>query len=204
MLITFLKGILVGLVVAIPVGPVGLFCLERTMSYGWKKVLPSIIVMAVADVCSAVLVIVGISYVIAITKEYDWIVKICTGSLFAGVGAQLIYSRNQPPKKLTASQVAATGLTTFLLSVSPVTLGLMLVLFPMLELASIDTMPPTLPGIFVGSGIWGSLILIGGHYIGMHLQGKVPLCKLIAGCVFIAISLISIIHSLISHFQLLD
>ncbi len=197
MLTTFLKGIIVGLVVAIPVGPVGLFCLERTMTYGWKTGLPSVIVMAIADVCSAVLVLIGMSYVLALTQDYAWIIKVCTGSLFACIGAQLIFTRNKPPKKFTATEIAATGVTTFLLSISPATLGLMILLFPMLEITSVDSMPLTLPGVLIGSAMWGAVILIGGYYIGKHLQGKVALCKLVAGIIFITIGLFSVIRAIL-------
>lgn len=197
MLITFLKGIVVGLVVSIPVGPVGLFCLERTTTQGWKTGLSSVIIMAVADVCSAVLVLFGMALLDEQLKAYGPIIRVCTGLLFAALGVKLILTRNKPPKEFSAKEIAATGITTFLLSISPATLALMILLFPIFKMTAESWLPLTLAGVLCGSGMWGSAILLGGHHIGKHIKGKVPVFKLVAGCIFTTIGIASAILAIL-------
>lgn len=191
MFLTLFKGILVGLAVAIPVGPVGLFCLERTTSCGWKTGLASTVSMNLADVFTALLVLVCMVLASELTAEYGYLVKIVTGLIFAGIGALLIATRKDMPKPYTPAQLAATGITTFLLSISPATVAIMLALFPLFNITAQYGLPGTLAGVFIGSAIWSLVILIGGHYIGRHLKEHLSKMKLGAGILFIILGLFS-------------
>jgi len=191
MFLTLFKGILVGLAVAIPVGPVGLFCLERTTSCGWKTGLASTVSMNLADVFTALLVLVCMVLASELTAEYGYLVKIVTGLIFAGIGGLLIATRKDMPKPYTPAQLAATGITTFLLSISPATVAIMLALFPLFNITAQYGLPGTLAGVFIGSAIWSLVILIGGHYIGRHLKEHLSKMKLGAGILFIILGLFS-------------
>ena len=191
MFLTLFKGILVGLAVAIPVGPVGLFCLERTTSCGWKTGLASTVSMNLADVFTALLVLVCMVLASELTAEYGYLVKIVTGLIFAGIGGLLIATRKDMPKPYTRAQLAATGITTFLLSISPATVAIMLALFPLFNITAQYGLPGTLAGVFIGSAIWSLVILIGGHYIGRHLKEHLSKMKLGAGILFIILGLFS-------------
>ncbi len=191
MFLTIFKGILVGLAVAIPVGPVGLFCLERTTSCGWKTGLASTVSMNIADLFTALLVLVCMALASELTAEYGYIVKIITGLIFAGIGGLLIATRRDKPKPYTPAQLAATGVTTFLLSISPATVAIMLALFPLFNITAQYGLPGTLAGVFIGSAIWSIVILLGGHYIGKHLKEHLSTMKLVAGIIFVLLGLTS-------------
>lgn len=189
MVLALVKGILVGLAVAIPVGPVGLFCLERTTSCGWKTGLASTVSMNIADGFTALLVLLCMALTSELTAEYGHIVKIVTGLIFAGIGILLIATRHEKPKTFTPAQLAATGITTFLLSISPATVAIMLVLFPLFNITAHYGLTGTFVGVILGSAIWGIVILLGGHYIGRHLKDHLSKMKLFAGTLFILLGM---------------
>ena len=191
MFLTLFKGILVGLAVAIPVGPVGLFCLERTTSCGWKTGLASTVSMNLADVFTALLVLGCMVLASELTQEYGYIIKIVTGLVFAGIGGLLIATRHDEPKPYTPARLAATGITTFLLSISPATVAIMLALFPLFNITAQYSLPGTLAGVFIGSAIWSLVILVGGHYLSRHLKDNLSKMKLGAGILFIILGLFS-------------
>ncbi len=198
MFLVLIKGLLVGLAAAIPIGPVGLLCLERTVSYGWRAGVTSTLSMNLADILTAFLVLLFMTIISDFTTNYAWLVSLITGSVFAFIGFMLIMNSKKPLKPITPAQLAASGISTFLLSLSPATVAIMILLFLRLELTTQEGLGLglTLLGVFVGSVIWSSVILIGGHQLGKHLKDNLPMFKRIAGCIFIAIG----IYSAVSQF----
>lgn len=49
MIILFLKGLMIGLAIAAPVGPIGLLCIHRSLSDGFKLGLMTGLGAAIAD-----------------------------------------------------------------------------------------------------------------------------------------------------------
>ena len=64
------KGFLLGLVVSIPLGPVGALCIQRTISKGYKAGLLAGLGAACADLVYALIAGFGVSVVI------DWLLKV--------------------------------------------------------------------------------------------------------------------------------
>ncbi|MGH7091517.1 MAG: LysE family translocator, partial [Stellaceae bacterium] len=80
-LITFLKGLVVGIVIALPVGPVGVLCVRRTLFEGLSFGLVSGIGAALADMMFGVIAGFGLTFVRdAILAYQDWLGE--AGGLF--------------------------------------------------------------------------------------------------------------------------
>jgi threonine/homoserine/homoserine lactone efflux protein len=65
-----IKGIILGLVVSIPLGPVGALCIQRTISKGYKAGLLAALGAAFADLVFALIAGFGVSVVI------DWLINV--------------------------------------------------------------------------------------------------------------------------------
>ena len=65
-----IKGIVLGLVVSIPLGPIGALCIQRTISKGYKAGLLAGLGAALADLVYALIAGFGVSVVI------DWLFKL--------------------------------------------------------------------------------------------------------------------------------
>ena len=62
-LLFFLKGIAAGFVVAIPVGPVAMLCIRRTLATNMKSGYATGLGAAVADTLYAIIAAYGISFI---------------------------------------------------------------------------------------------------------------------------------------------
>ncbi len=99
-----LKGIIVGLSASIPLGPIGVLCIQRTIMKGKKAGFVSGLGAATADGVFAILAGFGVSVVIDSLIEYQDALKIIGAVVLAIMGAKLVTTNpakqvRQPKKK---------------------------------------------------------------------------------------------------------
>ncbi|GEM_PF-5686189 len=188
----WLKGLIIGLTVAIPVGPVGLFCLDNTVTRGKMAGMSCATGMVLADIFSACIMIVGLNIFYDTLLAHKVLVKVLTSLLFAGMGISIIATRSRERKATNKKQLAALWLTSFILSVSPATFGLMLYLFPALGLIGASHSPLIVTGVAFGSALWCMAILFGGSFIRRCLGQDIKKFKTVVGCVFILFGMIGV------------
>lgn len=196
MIAYLLKGLLVGLTVAVPVGPVGLMCLENTVSRGKKAGLSCASGMVLADIFSASIMLIGIGLFYDAVLEHELAFKIVSGLIFSALGAAIVCTRNIPPKNTSKKALAGLSISSFILAVSPATFALMLFLFPALGLTDKAHPLSIVLGVAAGSALWCSIILGAGAFIRKYLGEKLPKFKLIVGIIFVLFGFIGILASL--------
>ncbi|MGH7044979.1 MAG: LysE family translocator [Stellaceae bacterium] len=160
LLVLLVKGIVVGIVIAVPVGPVGVLCLRRTIFAGRLSGLVSGLGAATADALFGAIAAFGLTFVSSWLFGYE-------NALRAGGGAYLIYSGgsalwSRTPDRLTDTPDAETLLRDFasafaLTITNPVTIVVFLAIFAALGLGGTRA---TLPrACFMVLGVWlGSLL----------------------------------------------
>ena len=188
-----LKGIVIGLTVAIPVGPVGLMCLDMTVSHGRRAGLSCSSGMVMADILSAGIMLMGIGALYAFITAHENSIRIITGLFFVALGVCLYLTRNNQRRQPTSTTLAGLSLSSFLLSISPATFALMLLLFPALGLTTQFSAPPVLAGVALGSATWCAVILGAGGFIRKLLGDKRAGFRGVIGGIFVGIGLISVI-----------
>lgn len=192
-----LKGLLIGLAVAVPIGPVGLMCLENTVSRGKKAGLSCASGMVLADIFSATLMLIGIGLFYDTIEAYETAFKIVTGLIFSALGAALLVMRNRPTKSVSSRDVAGLSISSFILAISPATFALMLFLFPALGLTEQARPVPVILGVALGSAAWCALILSAGKFIRNCLGDRLPVFKLVVGILFILCGIVGIIATVL-------
>ena len=197
-----LKGIIVGLTVSIPVGPVGLMCLDMTVTHGKRAGLSCAYGMVTADILSACIMLFGIGLVYTHILAHAITIKILTGLLFAFLGLMLYLKRNEKKDPPNTATRAGISLSAFLLSVSPATFALMIFLFPALNLTEHTHFFPILAGVAIGSATWCCIILGTGKYIREWLGDRLPKFKTVIGFLFISIGMFAVISSILKAFPL--
>ncbi len=193
------KGLVVGLAVAVPIGPVGLLCLENTVTRGRKAGLSCAGGIVAADIFSASVMLLGfaIFYDTLLAQELGF--RIVTGLIFMSLGIGILVMRNRAPQPTPKSAMAGLGITSFLLAVSPATFALMLFLFPALELTSDGLSLPTVCGVALGSATWCALILGAGSFIRSCLGTRMAQFKTVVGCIFLCAGLAGILARYFLH-----
>ncbi|HMA15631.1 MAG TPA: LysE family transporter [Kiloniellaceae bacterium] len=164
LLVTFFKGLAIGFAMAVPVGPVGLMCIRRTLNYGLMIGLLSGLGAALADAFFALVAAAGLAaltdFLLAAETELR-----CAGGIFLIVlGIWTFFKR--PPTEGSTRRAHGAIATTFLLTLTnPMTLLAFLGFFVTFGVSVTDGLligiVMLVGGVFLGSGLWWSLLCIG-------------------------------------------
>lgn len=168
LLVFFLKGIVIGAVIAVPVGPVGILCLRRTIFEGRMAGLVSGLGAATADALFGVVAAFGLTFVSNwLIGWQDW--------LRAAGGAYLLYSGGSTllskPQDKIAEQSDAESLfrdfgSAFALTITnPLTILVFLAIFTALGLggtqATLVRAGILVLGVWFGSFLWWLALSLG-------------------------------------------
>lgn len=153
-----LRGLLLGLSIAAPVGPIGLLCIKRTLVNGRVQGLVSGLGAATADGIYGMLGALGITVVInALTGAQFWL-RLIGGLFLLYLGIRTLRER---PAEREASVAARTGLagayaSTLVLTLSnPMTILSFAAMFAgMGALAATGDALLLVLGVFAGSALW--------------------------------------------------
>jgi len=160
--ISFLKGVMVGLGASIPLGPIGVLCVQRTLSKGRISGFVSGMGAAIVDTFYAALSVIGLAYIQGVFESHEGYFLCFGGVLVIFIGLK-IYLTN-PVKQIRKTNTKMHRLEDFisvtLLTLSnPGALFLILGLFALVGLninadSGSMTISTVLWGVFVGAGIW--------------------------------------------------
>jgi threonine/homoserine/homoserine lactone efflux protein len=162
-----LQGILMGLVVAVPVGPLGLLCINRALALGPTYGLFSGLGVATADALAAAIAALSIALVSGFLSEYQLILRLFGGAFLCYLGYTIYMTEpvTQAPIKDINGLFGAYA-TTFLLTFSnPVTILSFVAIYAgwhVPSLAGQYVAAATLTiGVFIGSALWWVALFLG-------------------------------------------
>lgn len=155
----FLKGIIIGFVMAVPVGPIGIMCIRKTLTEGQLRGLIIGLGAATADLlysCVAAFGFTAISSVI--TTQRVWI-RLIGGTLLIFLGLRTFRSKPADPKTHahTSGILGSYLYTLFLTLTNPLTIFVFIAVFASLGLENevkIFSGSVLVTGVFIGSCSW--------------------------------------------------
>lgn len=161
-----MEGILIGFVVAVPVGPLGLLCINRALIMGPLCGLFSGFGVATADALAAGIAALGITLISGFLIDHQFLLRLLGGSFLFYLGIKIY--RTKPLAQ--ASPNGVNGLfgayaTTFLLTFSnPVTILSFIAIYAGWQVQSLHghffgAAVLTL-GVFLGSALWWVALFI--------------------------------------------
>jgi threonine/homoserine/homoserine lactone efflux protein len=86
-----IQGIIVGLILAVPVGPLSLICIQRTVSHGRLHGICSGIGITAADSVYAVVAFLGLAAVSGLIMAYEVPLRVFAGLVLIAVGARIVF-----------------------------------------------------------------------------------------------------------------
>jgi threonine/homoserine/homoserine lactone efflux protein len=164
----FLKGIFVGLVIAVPVGPVGVLCFRRTIFGGRLLGLVSGLGSAAADTIFGVIAGFGLTFVADwMHRHEDWL-RLGGGAFLVVIGIAALrkgVTEMERPER-SAETFAAAFASTFALTITnPVTIIAFLGVFAAIGFAGEQVRLShalfLIAGVTVGSMLWWIGISLG-------------------------------------------
>lgn len=166
----FFQGIILGVVIAAPVGPIGLLCISRTVERGLATGLATGLGAAIADAAFSAVAAFGVTAVIENLLGHQTQLKLVGGLFLLGVAVHSFLkapvAAAEAPEARNLPAAVASGL--FLTATNPVTImgitALVVGFGGGLGSAQAATL---VGGIFVGSGLWW-ITLCGGVSLIRH------------------------------------
>jgi threonine/homoserine/homoserine lactone efflux protein len=186
LLYLFIEGILIGVLVAVPVGPLGLLCINRALAMGALCGLFSGLGVASADALAAGIAALGITLISAFLIEHETALRLVGGIFLCYLGWKIY--RTRPGTPLPPNNVGglfSAYATTFLLTFSnPVTILSFVAIYAGWGVQSLRqhylSAAVLTAGVFTGSALWWILL-----FSGMTLYRD-----------FVNIRVISVIHKI--------
>ncbi|WJE53644.1 LysE family transporter [Bacillus cereus] len=156
----FIKGIIIGISIAAPVGPIGVLCIRRTLEYGKFIGFISGLGAATADGLYGMIAGLGLTFVTNfLVKQQGWI-HFIGGVFLLYLGLKIFISKpSKTSAKANGNTVFRAYASTFFLTITnPVTTLSFLAIFSGLGISNPndDTMTElaVVLGVFLGSTLW--------------------------------------------------
>jgi threonine/homoserine/homoserine lactone efflux protein len=155
----FLEGVVIGLAVAAPVGPIGVLCIRRTLAYGRTSGFVSGLGAATADAAYSSVAALGLTFVTDLLVDAEAWLRLGGGVFLVFLGVKTFLSR--PAEHTVAagrgSLPGAYASTLALTLANPSTILSFAAIFAGLGAGSADGGSNALllvPGVFLGSTSW--------------------------------------------------
>ena len=201
MIIGLVKGLIVGIIVSIPVGPLGLLCIPRTLARGRWSGLSVGLGGTASDTLYSALALFALSFISGFIEAHEHWVLLAGGLIICITGINLIVSRYKVrnPEVLGSKAVSPAKhtqefLNGFLISVTNPGTGI--------DTDRVNVMLCEWTGVALGSGCtWFLTTWLISIFRDRITLGQLRILTRISGSAILIIGLSSIIKS-ISRFQI--
>jgi threonine/homoserine/homoserine lactone efflux protein len=205
MLVTLLKGLLVGFGASVPLGPVGVLVVQRALSKGRMSGFVSGMGAAVVDTLFSTLAILSLAFILVVFEANRNLFLVLGGAIVMAIGVK-IYLTNpikEIRKKKSGNRLFGDFISVFMLTISnPGAVFLILGLFALVGLhidqeSGFLNIIITLAGVFVGATLWWfSLSTVISKYRRRFRIRQLWMINRIAGIVIVALGIISLIDGM--------
>jgi len=158
-LTSFLKGIFIGFAMAVPIGPIGIMCIRKTLTEGRLHGLIIGLGAATADLLYGCVAAFGLTFISnTLVSQRIWI-RLAGGILLLFMGVRTFRKRPADPKVHIKSGrwIGPYLYTVFLTLTNPLTIFAFIAVFAALGLVNgLDYFSASalVAGVFIGSSLW--------------------------------------------------
>ncbi|MUT67389.1 LysE family translocator [Paenibacillus sp. NEAU-GSW1] len=200
---TVFNGLLIGLSIAAPVGPIGILCMKRMITQGRLYGLASGFGAAAADAVYGIIAAAGFTAVMdLLTSQQQWI-RLLGGLFLIYLGLQsfLAQAADERGDVKSSRSLAHASLTTFALTISnPLTIISFVGIFSAIEQTSTTGAGGAwwmMIGIWLGSMLWWTfLCIVIGSIRTVLNRSAMRWINLISGVVLLTYGAIAIIKAI--------
>jgi threonine/homoserine/homoserine lactone efflux protein len=128
-IILIISGVILGLIAAVPIGPVNLICIRRTFAFGPVNGFVSGLGAALGDGVFAAITFFGLTWIAQLIQSYDSIIELVGGALLVWFGAHTVISpvvgkvEDSDKSEAGASTLVRAMVSSFVLTITnPATL----------------------------------------------------------------------------------
>lgn len=206
MIETIIKGIIIGLFISVPLGPIGMLCVQRTLNRGRKHGIATGLGATMSDLIYTIVALFFVGFVVDFLEEKKSIIQIIGGLIVVFFGI-FIYKNNptrQPiPSHNNNSSIMSDFFSSFVLTLSnPLILLILIALFARFEFLDKETtafnIVTGILSILGGAYLWwNTLTFFVGKFRNKLSYSGIKLLNRIIGIVIIAIGAFGTLYSFI-------
>ncbi|MGD2096336.1 MAG: LysE family transporter [Desulfobacterales bacterium] len=189
----FLKGVIIGFSIAAPVGPIGILCIQRTLSGGNIQGLATGLGAATADAIYGFMAAFGLTLISDFLVDQSFWFRIIGGIFLCYLGIRA-FSKKPSSRGISVANstaLSAYGTTFFLTLTNPMTILFFAGIFAGLGVVSESVHYASaglmVIGVFLGSAVWWLLLSgITGIFHHKISEGKLALVNKISAAIILA------------------
>jgi threonine/homoserine/homoserine lactone efflux protein len=178
MIFALIKGVAIGFLLAVPVGPIGVLCIRTTLAEGRRSTISTILGAATADMMYGAVAAFGVTLISTFITDNFETIRFIGGIvlIYLGIRTYRAHITNGKPKK-TLNHHAGNFFSTFILTLTnPLTLVAFAAVF-----AGLGTVKETsetisalflVAGVFMGSALWFICLVTATHIFSEFLKQK--------------------------------
>ena len=200
MLDTIVKGFLIGILVSAPMGPVGILCVQRTLTRGRNHGFVSGLGAAVSDVLYALVTLLGISLITDFLESHKMAFQL-GGSIVLIIFGYIVFNTNPLKIVKPGNEPSETRYTKHFISAFFLTVSNVVIIFVFLTLYARFSFNPTddgslflivgLTSIALGAITWWSFITRFVSYLCQHFsRASLVLLNRIVGGILILVGVV--------------
>lgn len=207
-----IKGIIVGLGASIPLGPIGILCIQRTLSKGKWSGFATGMGAAISDIIFSAIALLGLAFVNDFLTTYREWVMLFGGVIVAGFGLKIFITN--PIKQIKRvqegnHQYIQDFASSFIMTITNP--GAIFLIIGMFAFIGIDSgsyefglvLAPALLGVFIGTlGWWFTLSTVINMFRNKFRLKQLLITNWIAGTIIMAIGIVSLFEGLIQIIRL--
>jgi threonine/homoserine/homoserine lactone efflux protein len=205
-MLVFLKGLIIGFLIALPVGPVAILCIHRTLAEGRRNGLISGLGAATADALYGAIAAFGITIISDFIKAYEVPFLLGGGIALCLLGIKTFLTKT-PKQSRRQEKILRAGnfLSVFLLTLmNPLTVLAFMAVFAGSGLSGIREFSEIMliTGVFCGSCLWWlALSLLAGLFRTIVNEDHISAINKVAGTVIILFGLLVILQARYGHLR---
>jgi threonine/homoserine/homoserine lactone efflux protein len=157
--IFFLKGLIIGFAMAVPIGPIGIMCIRKTLAEGHTRGMIIGLGAAAADSLYGSLAAFGLTFVSDVIAGQQFWLRLVGGGLLLFLGIRTLRAKSKDPTVPSVNKgLLGSFVSSFLLALTnPVTVFAFVAVFAAFGLGhrlSIISACILVLGVFAGSCLW--------------------------------------------------
>ena len=200
----FVKGLIIGFSIAAPVGPIGILCIQRTLSDGTVQGVVTGLGAATADAIYGCIAAFGLTLISDFLVDQSLWFRLIGGFFLCYLGIHAFFRKPSSQRIFVANSTAlsAYGTTFFLTLTNPMTILFFAGIFAGLGVVSESVHYASavlmVIGVFLGSAAWW-LLLSGLTGIFRHKtsDGKLALVNKMSGVIILAFGVVALVSVIV-------
>lgn len=160
----FVKGLMVGFIIAAPVGPVGIMCIHRTIAQGKLAGYVSGLGATIADTFYGAVAAFGLSFLAAELLSHQFWLRSIGGTVLCLIGLRSLLARHVPAPAAAAREklVGDFASAFFVTLTNPITVLSFAAVFAAIGIADVGEKArwgaALIAGVFTGAAAWWFLL----------------------------------------------